>query len=98
MYLHIELLKQSLVNMSNQITRFGIVNYDIMSDPELSMQAKALYSVLSCYANKERVCWPATSTLADICGTSVSTVDRKIKELKDKGYIKRIGNRKLVLK
>ena len=31
-----------------------IVNYDVISDPELSIQAKGLYSTLSLFANNKR--------------------------------------------
>ena len=67
-----------------------------MTDPELSVQAKALYSVLCCYANKNRLCWPSISTLADDLDTSQSSIKRWLKELKSHNYIKRIG-RKLTI-
>ena len=53
--------------------------------------------VLSCYANKQRTCFPSISTLADDLGSSQSSIDRWIKELKEYKYIERIG-RKLTLK
>ncbi len=76
--------------------RFGIVNYDVISDPELSIQAKGLYALLSCYADKSRTCYPSISTLADVSNKSTTQISVYIKELKDKKYIKRI-NRKLKL-
>ena len=77
--------------------KFGIVSRDIITAPNTSMQAKALYSVLACYANKERSCFPSISTLADDLNVSQSTIKRLIKELKNKDYIKRVG-RKLIIK
>ncbi len=77
--------------------KFGIVSRDIITAPNISMQAKALYSVLACYANKERSCFPSISTLADDLNVSQSTIKRLIKELKDNDYIKRVG-RKLIIK
>ena len=77
--------------------RFGIVNYDVMSDPELSIQAKGLYSLLTCYANKDRECWPSINTLADISNKSTTQISVYIKELKDQNYLKRVG-RKIRLK
>ncbi len=70
---------------------FGIVTKDIMTDPELSLQAKGLYAILCTYANKQRQCYPSLNTLSDISKKSVSQVSAYIKELKNKGYIIRKG-------
>jgi len=83
--------------MSKKSNRFGIVLYEVISDPNLSVQAKALYSMLACYANKERTCWPSISTLSDDLNISQSSTNRLIKELKTCNYIQRIG-RKLIIK
>jgi len=76
---------------------FGIVNKDIVTDPELSIQAKGVYAVICTYCNKERTCFPSINTIADLCDVHPRTIHRKIKELKEKGYIKRIG-RKFIVK
>jgi len=83
--------------MSKKSTRFGIVSYEVISDPNLSVQAKALYSMLACYANKERTCWPSISTLSNDLNISQSSTNRLIKELKTCNYIIRVG-RKLTIK
>jgi DNA-binding MarR family transcriptional regulator len=83
--------------MSKKSTRFGIVSYEVISDPTLSIQAKGLYSMLACYANKERTCWPSISTLSDDLNISQSSTNRLIKELKTCNYIKRVG-KKLTIK
>jgi DNA-binding MarR family transcriptional regulator len=83
--------------MSKKLTRFGIVSYEVISDPHLSIQAKALYSMLACYANKERTCWPSISTLSDDLNISQSSTNRLIRELKTCNYIQRVG-RKLTIK
>ena len=77
--------------------KFGIVNSDIVTDPELSMQAKAVYTILTTYCNKERTCFPSIDTIADLCDVNPRTISRKIKELKEKGYIKRIGRKFLIM-
>ena len=77
--------------------RFGIVKHEVITDPCLSVSAKALYSVLCCYANKDRICWPSISTLADDLDSSQSSIKRWLKELKHYNYIKRIG-RKLTIR
>ncbi len=77
--------------------RFGIVSREVILSPNLSIKAKALYSVLACYANKQRSCFPSISTLADDLNVSQRTTKRLIKELKDQDYVKRVG-RKLIIK
>ena len=83
--------------MYTKKNRFGIVNREVITDPNLSIGAKTLDSVLCCYANKNRTCFPSISTLADDTGSSQSSIDRWIKELKTYKYVKRIG-RKLIIK
>ena len=34
-------------------SRFGIISYDVISDPELSTNAKAIYAVLAVHCNKK---------------------------------------------
>ena len=76
---------------------FGIVNKDVVTDPELSIQAKGVYAIICTFANKERSCFPSINTIADLANTHPRTISRKLKELSLKGYIKRKG-RKLFLK
>ena len=78
-------------------SRYGIVKHEVMTDPNLSIQSKGLYGVLCCYANKNRLCWPSISTLADDTGSGQSSVKRWIKELKTHKYITRIGNKLIIL-
>ena len=73
--------------------RFGIINQEVVSDPELSLQAKGVYSLICTFANKERTCFPSIALLADLCDVNPSTIHRNINKLKEKGYIKRNGRR-----
>jgi DNA-binding MarR family transcriptional regulator len=77
--------------------RYGIVSRDIILAPDITLQAKALYSALACYANKKRTCYPSLLTLSNDLNVSERTIKRLIKELKTKDLIKRIG-RKLLIK
>lgn len=77
--------------MFKKSNRFGIVSYEVISDPNLSIQAKGLYAMLACYANKEKTCWPSISTLSNDLNISQSSTNRLIKELKTCNYIKRVG-------
>ena len=77
--------------------RYGIVSRDIILAPDITLQSKALYSALSCYANKQRSCFPSISTLSNDLNVSERTIKRLIKELKTKNLIQRKG-RNLVIK
>ena len=77
--------------------RFGIVSHTVVTNPELSVGAKGIYSILCTYCDKNRLCFPSIATIADTANVSCRTVDRYIKELKDSGYITRVG-RKFKLK
>ena len=77
--------------------RFGVVSRDIILAPDVTLQAKALYAALSCYANKQRSCFPSISTLSNDLNVSERTIKRLIKELKTKNLIQRKG-RNLVIK
>ena len=79
------------------VSRFGIVKHNVLTDPNLSIQAKGLYSILCCYANKKRLCWPSISTLADDADSSQSSIKRWLKELKQHNYISRVGRKLKIL-
>ena len=76
--------------------RFGIISYEVMSDPSITLQAKGIYAILCLFADKNRSCYPSISTIADLADVSQRTVSRKIAELKEAKYIKR-SNRKIFL-
>ena len=76
--------------------RFGIVDWEVMSNPSVSAQSKALYALLCIYCGDKRECYPSISTLADILDKSQRQVSRNIKELKDAGVIKRIGRKNIL--
>lgn len=83
--------------MYKKSSRYGIVKHKVLTDPNLSIQAKGLYSILCCYANKNRLCWPSISTLADDADSSQSSIKRWLKELKQHKYISRIGRKLQIL-
>ena len=63
--------------------RFGIISYEVMSDPSITLQAKGIYAILCLFADKNRSCYPSISTIADLADVSQRTVSRKIAELKE---------------
>lgn len=80
-----------MISLNQNMSKYGIVDKDIMTDPDVSLQAKGLYAILTTFADKERKCFPSVSLLADISNKSVSQVSFYLKELKNKHYIKREG-------
>jgi DNA-binding transcriptional regulator YhcF (GntR family) len=71
--------------------RFGIVYADVIQDPGLSMNAKAVYALLATFANKKRECFPSITHLSELLSVNRRTVERSISELKSKGYIQKSG-------
>jgi DNA-binding transcriptional regulator GbsR (MarR family) len=73
-----------------KLNRYGKVNQDVLRDPDVSRNAKSLYALLCSYLGEKAYCYPSVSDLAAESNTSISTIDRAIKELKTKGIIERI--------
>jgi DNA-binding IclR family transcriptional regulator len=69
---------------------FGIVTKEVMLDPDVSLEAKGVYALLSTYADKNRECFPSLKTISDAVGRSTRQVIRLISELEKVGYLKRI--------
>lgn len=69
--------------------RWSRVSIDVLRDPALSAQAKAVYAVLATYADDagRDQCYPRQETLAEQLGVSVDTVQRHIKALEDAGVV-----------
>jgi DNA-binding MarR family transcriptional regulator len=78
---------------------FGIVSKKIMTNSDLSLEARALYALLACYCNAERVCFPATATLARLMGRSIPTVYRLLAKLEKVGVISKVrqGRRRIIM-
>lgn len=79
--------------------KFGMVSKSIMAHTSLSAEAKAVYSLLSCYCNTERVCFPSTATLARLLGKSEATIYRLLGELEKNGIIRkaRQGRKRIII-
>jgi len=77
--------------MKKRKARFGIVDSEVLQDPSLSTTAKAVYSLLSTFANKNRVCFPSITHLSELLDVNRRTVERAIKELSSKNYVTKEG-------
>lgn len=79
------------MSITKKTYRFGIVSSNVILDPDITLQSKALYAILACYANKQRTCFPSISTLSNDLNVSERTIKRLIKELKNKKIVVRTG-------
>jgi Mn-dependent DtxR family transcriptional regulator len=77
--------------MKKKKARFGIVDAEVLQDPSLSTTAKAVYSLLSTFANKNRVCFPSITHLSELLDVNRRTVERAIRELSNKNYVNKEG-------
>lgn len=68
---------------------YGIIDNEVMFDQNITFQARALYALLCAYADDQYQCHPGNERLARDLGCSEKTITRYIKELKEKGIIKR---------
>jgi len=73
-----------------KLNRFGKVSQDVMRDPDISRNAKAIYSLLCSYLGEKAYCYPSVSDMTYDLNTSTSTINRGLNELITKGIIQRI--------
>lgn len=72
---------------------FGTITKKVMLDPNLSIQAKGLYSVLCVYCGNKETAFPSQALLAEYIGCTPKTIRTWLKELVDKNVIKVIKNK-----
>jgi len=73
-----------------KLVKFGVVDKDVVGHPELSMGAKALYSLLCCFKSKTLdQCFPSNTLLAEHLGCNERSVTRYFKELNEWGITSR---------
>jgi hypothetical protein len=82
----LEKIEQNMrLNTADPIARYGFTQLPnfILRNPELSANAKTVYSLLLSYAWHNNLCFPGQERLAEHMGAHVSTVSRSITELED---------------
>lgn len=77
--------------MAKKQEKYGIVKEIVMKDPALSQGAKALYALLSMFADSDRECFPSIISLAEFSSVSERTIERQLKLLYEKGYVVKNG-------
>jgi len=68
---------------------FGTVNANVLRSPAISVSAKAVYCLLTTYADESGACWPSNETLAKALGVTDRTIRTLLSELIEKGVIRR---------
>lgn len=76
-------------NEKEQRRRFGIVDYEIINDPTISLEARAIYAILASYANKDRSCHPTVKTLLKVTGVSKDRFYKHMNQLIEKGIVEK---------
>ena len=73
------------LNTADPIARYGFTQLPnfILRNPDISANAKVVYSLLLSYAWHNNLCFPGQERLAEHMGTHVSTVSRSIAELEN---------------
>ena len=71
--------------------QYGIVQKDLMTNPEIPLTHKCLYALLRTYFDPDLgYCYPSDKLLAENLNISSRTVSRWLKDLEDWGIIERI--------
>lgn len=68
---------------------FGKVDNEVIKNPVIKPPAKALYSLLCCYADASGYCFPGHSRLASELGLKNRTIINYLNELEQNGIIRR---------
>lgn len=66
---------------------FGILPKRVMIDPNLSIQAKAIFAYLVTYAGNSETAYPSQRTISYQLGISKDTAGKYIRELRENGYL-----------
>ena len=68
--------------------RFSQVPAEAVLDQDLTETDFRVLSIIGLYLNRDKEAWPMQSTVADQLGKSSTTVNRSIKRLEEKGYVR----------
>ena len=77
-----------------RVNYFSIMTAEVRYDEDLTASAKILYSEITALANKDGYCYANNSYFSKLYKVSNVTISRWISQLVDKGYIKRIIEKK----
>jgi hypothetical protein len=73
----------------NQKNYYAIIPANVRYDKDLTANAKLLYGEITALTNEKGYCWATNGYFSELYGTTQETISRWIKQLCDKGYIKK---------
>lgn len=75
------------VEETNNASWFVVLPHYILSDKDLSPNAKLIYAEISALTRESGFCWAGNKHFGDLLGIKVTQVSRLISQLSKKGYI-----------
>lgn len=85
-------MKDKLKKKGVWITHF---TKDFWIREDLTLEAKALYAIIKCYANNRTLeAFPSLPLLSKVTGKNRITIQKYIKELEEKDFMKKLNERK----
>ena len=71
-----------------QRSTYSVIPARVRDDPALPPNAKLLYGELSALARREGYCWASNAYLARLLGVSDRSVERLLRQLRERGHIR----------
>lgn len=75
--------------MEERPNYYAIIPADVRYDKDLTDKAKLLYGEISALSNKNGYCFASNKYFAELYQVDKTTISRLLKQLEDKGYIKK---------
>ena len=72
---------------------YGIVARTILANPELPVECKAIYALLSAYAVDEAECYPTIETMRKALGITTERLYKYLNILNSTGIVRRCGRK-----
>lgn len=79
--------------METQPSYYGFITAEVRYDADLTGDEKILYAEITALSNKHGYCYASNDYFAKLFSVTDVTVSRRLKKLKDKGYLKIIYKR-----
>ncbi|MCM1221452.1 MAG: helix-turn-helix domain-containing protein [Lachnospiraceae bacterium] len=68
---------------------YGKIDYMVSRDPTLSIESRAIYSILATYCDKKRECYPSIDQLLRDTGISKDRLYKHMKILEERGIVQK---------
>ena len=75
--------------MKEKPSYYAILTADVRYDERLNANAKLLYAEITALSEKTGQCWAGDNYFSELYGVSPRTIQRWLKDLEERGYIKR---------